>query len=77
MSETYLGVAVSIKGTVFAHPGDGSPGARAADQAARARGDYPYAHLYEGDNIEATVAEMQDERDLAHEADMRLDCMDE
>ena len=54
----YLGVAVSINGNVFKHPMDGTS---AAHDAARERGDYPYQHLYEGDNIPDIVAQMQEE----------------
>ena len=52
----YLGVAVGITGRIFAHPGDGTPD---ADAAARARGDYPYVHLYEGDDIAEALAELR------------------
>jgi len=55
--KAYLGVAVSIAGRVFAHPGDGTPD---ADAAARARGDYPYVHLYEGDDVDDVLRTMRD-----------------
>ena len=55
----YLGVAVAITGRVFHHPCDGTPDAH---EAARERGDYPYQHLYEGDDALAAVAEMRSEQ---------------
>ena len=58
--QKYLGVAVSIAGRVFAHPCDGTPD---ADRAAKERGDYPYCHLYQGDDICAIVAQMREESD--------------
>ena len=59
MSEQkYLGVAVAVTGRVFAHPCDGTP---EADTAAKARGDFPYQHLYEGDDICAIVAQMKED----------------
>ena len=51
----YLGVAVSIKGTIFAHPCNSSAAAEAIHNAARERGDWPYQHLYDGDDIIAIV----------------------
>lgn len=58
MNAKYLGVAVSASGRVFEHPCDGTPD---ADRAAKARGDYPYTHLYEGDDVCAIVVQMQEE----------------
>jgi len=63
--QKYLGVAVAINGRVFTHPCDGTP---EADRAAKARGDYPYTHLYEGDDICAIVAQMKEE-DAARSTD--------
>ena len=51
----YLGVAVSVKGTIFAHTCDGSPEAAAIHNAACERGDWPYQHLYQGDDVVAVV----------------------
>lgn len=65
MTTKYLGIAVAITGRVFAHPCDGSPVAAAAHDAAIARGDYPYTHLYEGDDILSLVAEMRQEQGAA------------
>lgn len=61
MNAKYLGVAVAVTGRVFAHPADGSEEAARAHRAAKERGDYPYAHLYEGDNVCTTVSEMREE----------------
>ena len=60
----YLGVAVSVKGNIFYHPCDGSEAAEAADRGARERGDYPYTHLYEGDDVLAVVEEMVEQVQL-------------
>lgn len=57
-SEKYLGVVVSITGRIFAHPADGTP---EADRDARERGDYPYTHLYQGDDVIAIIEAMRDE----------------
>jgi hypothetical protein len=54
--DKYLGVAVSHRGIIFAHAGSGD---NAANDAARGRGDWPYMHLYEGDDIVAAIAELQ------------------
>jgi hypothetical protein len=66
----YLGVAVSVRGQVFAHPCDGSTSAAAAHKAAIERGDYPYQHLYEGDNVNYIVCELQMQQDAEAEAMM-------
>lgn len=58
--QKYLGVAVSVTGRIFAHPCDGTPDAH---RAAMERGDYPYTHLYEGDDICAIVAQMREEEE--------------
>ena len=55
ISNKYLGVVVSVKGTIFAHPCDGSDEAAKIHEAARERGDWPYTHLYEGDDVEDIV----------------------
>ena len=57
----HLSVAVAINGNVFYHPCDGSAAAIEADRAAKARGDYPYTHLWEGDNVNDIVQNMTDE----------------
>lgn len=57
----YLNVAVSIHGRIFYHPCDGSAAAIEANRAAKERGDYPYQHLYEGDNVADIVQNMLDE----------------
>ena len=64
MNAKYLNVAVSINGRIFYHPCDGSAAAVKAHQAAVARGDYPYQHLFEGDNVADLVANMLDEEEL-------------
>ena len=66
MEPKYLGVAVSIKGNIFAHPMDGTPDVHVA---AKARGDYPYWHLYAGDNVLDIVSMMEEEADLAWQYD--------
>ncbi len=66
MSEKkYLGVAVSDRGNVFLHPADGTP---EADAAARARGDFPYTHLYEGDNVLDVIPPSQPATSYSHRA---------
>ena len=60
----HLKVAVSIHGRIFYHPCDGSAAAIKADRAAKARGDYPYQHLFEGDNVDDIVQNMLDEQEL-------------
>ena len=47
----YTGYALSVNGTIFKHPMDGSAAARDAHQWAKMNGEYPYCHLYEGDNV--------------------------
>lgn len=70
----YLGVAVSVGGRIFAHPADGSSAAEEADRLAKARGDYPYAHLYEGDDVYAAIAEMTEGTgDSPHTRSMKMD----
>lgn len=60
----HLKVAVSIKGNIFYHPCDGSAAAIKAHKAACQRGDYPYQHLFEGDNVDDIVQQMLDAQEL-------------
>lgn len=55
----YLGVAVSKKGRIFSHPAN--PLDDTAHLAAKARGDYPYTHLYDGDDVHDAIDKMHKE----------------
>jgi hypothetical protein len=55
----YLGIAVALNGTVFAHPADNSPEAENIHRAAISAGNYPYTHVYKGDNVLELIDEMQ------------------
>ena len=59
MEHIYTGYAVSVKGTIFRHPLDGSDEARRTHQWAKANGEYPYTHIYEGDNMEGILYALQ------------------
>lgn len=58
----YLNVAVSVKGNIFYHPGPKTKYAFMSKQIhewAKTTGNYPYQHLYEGDNVQDIIDEMQ------------------
>ena len=58
-----LYMAVSIKGVIFAHPGFPHPEAYAVDEWAMTTGNWPYYHLYWGDDILQIVSKMQQEQE--------------
>lgn len=56
---SYLHVAVSVKGNIFYHPGPNHFLSKEIHEWAKMTGNYPYQHLYEGDNVALIIDEMQ------------------
>ena len=74
-----LFVSVAVTGVVFAHPGNSFE----IHQWAKASGNYPYQHLYQGDNVAEIVSQLRsDEAEmddampdfLAARAERRMGC---
>ena len=53
-----LHVVVTRNGRIFHHPEDGTA---TVHEKLKAAGEYPYQHLYEGDNVSYIVEELNTE----------------